>query len=232
MNNSEVYNLEKLKWVFCGMVIPMFVGVVCNLFSDAMIAVIINFVIQTAGFTVVVIGLKKISKYSYRFQKAYHYAISGLIIVIALMIGIFISVISNIFATLMLFIAIIVTFILIGINVYFYYSILKGIEEIAMGLGEDKFATKIADFWYTYIWTQVIVVVVYIIGSIAFPKFAPIILIPCLVVNFMLYMYIYKAYKLLNGREIPKCTFSEEVMTKDSATFDNVVPEENERARE
>nr|WP_315023212.1 hypothetical protein [uncultured Aminipila sp.] len=232
MNNSEIYNLEKLKWVFWGMVIPILGGAISSIFSGAIIAEIISLVLQAASFIIVVLGLRKISIYSYRFKKAYQYAISGLIIVIAVMIGVSIGIIYNILLTLMLFLALIAVFVIIGINIYFYYSFLKGIEEIAMTLGEEKFASKIADFWYTYIWTQFIVVVVYIIASIAFPKFAVITLIPCLIVNIMLCIYTYKAYKLLNGREIPKCISSEEVVTKDSATFDNVVPEENERARE
>lgn len=232
MSNSEVYNLEKLKWVIWGMVIPVVGAVVNDLFSGSLIAEIISLVIQAAGFIILMLGLKKISIYSYHFKKAYQYAISGLIIVIAVMIGVFISVISNILLTLILLVALIAVFVIIGINIYFYYSFLKGIEEIAMGLGEEKFATKIANFWYTYIWTQVIVVVVYFIASIALPKFAVITLVPSVVVDIMLCVYIFKAYKLLNGREIPKCVPSDEDMTNESVTFDNVTPEENERAKE
>lgn len=226
MNNSEVYNLGKLKWVLWGMVIPMFGGAVSSIFSGAIIAEIISLVIQAAGFIILVLGLKGISIYSFHFKKAYNYAMLGLIIVIALMIGVFVSVKSGIFLTFIFLIAVIAVFVIVGISVYFYYSILKGIEEIALGLGEEKFATKIADFWYTYIWTQVIVVVVYIIGSIALPKFAAIILIPCAVVNIMLCMYIYKAYKLLNGREIPRCVPSDDVMINENISADNVVTDE------
>lgn len=227
MNNSEIYNLEKLKWVLCGMIIPVFGDAVSSIFSSAIIAEIICLVIQAAGFIILILGLKDISIYSYHFKKSYQYAISGLVVPIAVIIGVFISAKSGIFLTLILSIALIAVFVIIGITICFYYSFLKGIEEIAMGVGEEKFAAKIADFWYTYIWTQVIVGGVYFIGCFAFPQLAIFILIPCAVVSIMLCIYIYKAYKLLNGREIPKGILSEDVVTNHSVTFDNVVPEES-----
>lgn len=236
MDNSEVYDLKKLKWVFWGMVIPMFANAASNFLGNAIVVKIICLVIELIGFIILILGLKGISRYSLGFKKAYDYVLFSMMLMVALIIGFFISVISSIILTLMVFITTIAVFAIIGLQICFYYSLLRGIREISTQLGEDKFAERIEKFWYIFIWTAIISTFSMFFITIAFQQLfvilTLIVVIALVIVHIMLYVYIFKAYKLLNGREIPKCTFSEDAVTKDSATFDKVLLEENERARE
>nr|WP_315023208.1 hypothetical protein [uncultured Aminipila sp.] len=108
----------------------------------------------------------------------------------------------------MMLIAAIAVFALIGLEICFYYSLLRGIREISTQLGEEKFADKIEKFWYIFIWTAIISTFSMFFITIAFQQLFVILtfiaVIALVIVNIMLYVYIYKAYKLLNGREIPK----------------------------
>lgn len=222
MIDSEVYNLEKLKWVLWGMAIPLFANVASVFFGDTIVVKIITNVIELLGWILLILGLKGISRYSLGFKRAYDYALLSMLFVLVLMIGFLTSVISTVILTLMMLIAAIAVFALIGLEICFYYSLLRGIREISTQLGEEKFAEKIEKFWYIFIWTAIISTFSMFFITIAFQQLFVILtfiaVIALVIVNIMLYVYIYKAYKLLNGREIPKCISSEAILTNDSVT--------------
>lgn len=209
VDDLEVYNLEKLKWVFWGMIIPLVINIIVSIIGGEFLGgKIINGLVQIVGLVMIIWGLKEISKYSSRFETAYKCGVISFLIVIGLVVGVLISIagLHSFFGGIM-FICFIALFVIIGVEICFYYSLLKGIEEISRQLGEEDFANKIDKFWYTFIWTGIAAVFIMILSPIAFPSLGTYIIIimtiVVLVVNLMLCRYIYKAYKLLDGRKIP-----------------------------
>lgn len=205
----EVYNLEKLKWVFWGMIIPLVINISVSIIGGEFLgAKIINGLVQIVGLVMIIWGLKGISKYSSRFETAYKCEAISFLIAVGLVVGVIISIAGlHSFFGGMMFICFIALFVIIGVEICFYYSLLKGIEEISRQVEEEDFANKIDKFWYIFIWSGIAAVFIMILSSIAFLSLVAFILvimsILLLAVNLMFCRYIYKAYKLLNGREIP-----------------------------
>lgn len=206
VDDLEVYNLKKLKWILGGMIIPLVLDTVTSIFEGVFIDVTI---IKLVGLIAVVLGLKGLSRYNSRFKTAYQCQILLFLIGISLIVAMLVtsSVMQNGLGAMMFICFIVIFFIIIGIEICFYYSFLKGIEEISRQVGEEDFANKIEKFWYTLIWTGIIVAFCLIFFIIFFDKsldsLSIIMNIVLFFVNIILCIYIYKAYKLLDGREIP-----------------------------
>lgn len=213
MENLEVYDLTKLRWVFWAMLTFDIAGVLGSVANNIIAAVIFLLIIQGICVIIFTLGVRTLRVYSQSFRKGYEYIMIAIYMILFMIICSIASIIwQNFFARgILMIVPLLWIIVLLSIGILQFcviYCLLKGIEDIASKSGENEFAEKIDKFWYIYIWTMIITAVVAMVLFATSGIMMLIILaasaVVCWVVNIMLLAYINKAYKLFNGREIPR----------------------------
>lgn len=194
MDEREVFNLKPLKWVALGLIIVTFFQTVLGLFDITNLYIIVT--VQPIGWLVVVLGMRKIRKYSL-FNRCYYLALCliGISVLQLLVIHLLSTKWDNLIGIIY------IVFFIVVLLLFFYY-LLKSIRRIALQLEEKRLAKFANVIWI------LIMLNVFIMPSVALifssyeivPAIYNLEIVAMIVVT---YAFIYKAAKILDGREIP-----------------------------
>lgn len=188
MEEKAVYNLKSLKWVILGLMISsisIFIQMGTGLVDTEPLSVIIIFsVVRIIGWVIVILGIRKIREYG-KFNKCYT---SSLWMLVMIVIGF-------------------MPIILLAVLIAFYYYLFKSLEEMSLQLKENTFA-KLADRTFMVsVWTFILALCIMPIFACLFEALQAmiidILIIITAVICLVICVFIYRAYKKFNGREIP-----------------------------
>lgn len=180
MDEREVYNLKPLKLVVLGLIISSISTIFLVKMDYSIMVVIIN-VVRIIGWLIVVLGLRKVRGYSL-FNKCYKVA-----------------------CCLFVFAILGISIFLIPIVIAFFYYLFKSVEEIALQLEENKLAKITDKIWMISAWTVILDCFVVPIFAGLFSVQGMIMSIAIIVpsiISLIMCIFIYKAAKILDGREI------------------------------